>query len=85
MEVGIRELRDNLSRYLERVRSGDELVVTDRGAAVARVVPIDGGRLIDHLVAEGKVKRAPRRDRAPLPERVVGTGTVSDLIDHQRR
>ncbi|MGH8902079.1 MAG: type II toxin-antitoxin system Phd/YefM family antitoxin [Egibacteraceae bacterium] len=30
MEVGIRELRDHLSRYLDRVRDGDELVVTDR-------------------------------------------------------
>ena len=34
--VGVRELRQNLSRYLERVRAGDSLVVTDRGCEVAR-------------------------------------------------
>lgn len=34
--VGVRELRQNLSRYLERVRAGDSLVVTDRGREVAR-------------------------------------------------
>ncbi len=37
MEVGIRELKNHLSRYLERVRDGDEVVVTDRGRAIARV------------------------------------------------
>ena len=39
MEVGIRELRNHLSRYLDRVRDGDEVVVTDRGRAIARVTP----------------------------------------------
>ena len=29
MEVGVRDLRNNLSRYLDRVRSGEEVVVTD--------------------------------------------------------
>lgn len=47
MEVGIRELRDNLSRYLDRVRGGEEVVVTDRGHAVARVLPIGGERAIN--------------------------------------
>ena len=37
--VGIRELRQNLSRYLERVQRGEVLVVTDRGREVARLVP----------------------------------------------
>jgi prevent-host-death family protein len=44
MDVGIRDLRDNLSGYIDRVRGGDELVITDRGAAVARLVPLEGGR-----------------------------------------
>jgi prevent-host-death family protein len=37
--VGIRELRQNLSRYLDRVKAGEDLVVTERGAVVARLVP----------------------------------------------
>ena len=35
MEVGIRELKNHLSRYLDHVRDGDEVVVTDRGRAIA--------------------------------------------------
>ncbi len=37
--VGVRDLRQNLSRYLDRVKAGDSLVVTERGREVARLVP----------------------------------------------
>ncbi len=37
--VGVRELRQNLSKYLERVKNGEDLVVTERGKVVARLVP----------------------------------------------
>jgi prevent-host-death family protein len=37
--VGVRELRQNLSRYLDRVKAGEALVVTERGREVARLVP----------------------------------------------
>lgn len=37
--VGVRELRQNLSRYLELVKDGQTLTVTERGKEVARLVP----------------------------------------------
>lgn len=37
--VGVRELRQNLSRYLERVKEGETLTITERGREVARLVP----------------------------------------------
>jgi prevent-host-death family protein len=37
--VGVRELRQNLSRYLARVKEGESLVVTERGREVARLTP----------------------------------------------
>lgn len=30
-QVGVRELRDHLSRYLKKVKAGEELAVADRG------------------------------------------------------
>ncbi len=39
VRVGIRELRQNLSRYIERVKAGDTMVVTERGRHVALLVP----------------------------------------------
>ncbi len=84
MEVGIRELRNHLSRYLDRVRDGDELVVTDRGHAIARVVPVESERVLDRLIAEGVVTPArQKRSRAPQP--IDAKSTVSDLVGEQRR
>lgn len=38
--VGVRELRQNLSRYLDRVKDGESLIVTEHGREVARLVPL---------------------------------------------
>ena len=85
-EVGIRELRARLSRWIGRVRAGEELVVTDRGAPVARLVPIDQTDAYERLVAAGLLAppRVGRRDRRrPVP--VQTDGPVSDLVAEQRR
>lgn len=37
--VGVRELRQNLSRYLVEVKAGQSYVVTERGREVARLTP----------------------------------------------
>jgi prevent-host-death family protein len=84
VEVGVRELRNNLSRYLDKVRDGEEVVVTDRGRAIARVLPIGGEQAIDRLIREGRVTPAKMRRRS-RPRPVKTAGTVSDLIAEQRR
>ena len=85
MEVGIRELRSRLSEYLAQVRDGDEVVVTDRGRAIARIAPIEGGRALDRAIAEGLVTPAPNPVRTRPKHRVRARGTVSDLVSEQRR
>ena len=39
METGIRELKDNLSRYIRRIEAGEHVVVTAHGRIVAELVP----------------------------------------------
>ena len=85
MEVGIRELRADLSRFVKRVREGEEIVVTDRGEPVARIVSTDGLRKIDRLIAAGIVQPAPDRSGRRPRRRIRAKGTVSDLVDEQRR
>lgn len=85
MEAGVRELRDHLSRYLELVRDGAEVTVTDHGKAVARLVPLDRPRPLDRLIAEGLVTppRASKRTRSGSA--IAAKGSVSDLVAEQRR
>jgi prevent-host-death family protein len=85
-EVGIRDLKNGLSKYLERVRAGEEVIVTDRGRPVARLSAIDEstGRLAD-LVAAGVVRAPTRKTRRRPSRRIEAKGSVSDLVAEQRR
>jgi antitoxin (DNA-binding transcriptional repressor) of toxin-antitoxin stability system len=74
MDVGMRDLRDHLSRDVDQVRGGDELVITDRGSAVARFVPVEGERKLDRLIAEGVVAPAAKRPRTRRTRRVEARG-----------
>ncbi len=84
MDVGIRELRAGLSRYVARVKEGEEITVTEHGKPVARLVPLEGERKIDRLIREGVV--IPARSRTGwLPEPIKTKGIVSDIVLEQRR
>ncbi|MGI8425924.1 MAG: type II toxin-antitoxin system Phd/YefM family antitoxin [Actinomycetota bacterium] len=59
--VGIRQLRQNLSVYISRVRKGERYQVTERGVPVAVLGPISGSHgTLDRLAAQGLVQRASR-------------------------
>ena len=62
--VGIRELRQNLSVYVRRVREeGRAYDVTERGEPVARLTPLEGRptSTIDRMIAEGRITPSTRR------------------------
>jgi prevent-host-death family protein len=84
-EAGVRELRNNLSRYLEQVREGEEVTVTDRGVPIARIVPVDAPTAFEQLVRDGVVALAPVPGRSLPGRRVRASGGVSDLAATQRR
>ena len=85
MDVGIRELRAGLSRYVERVKQGEEIVVTEHGRPVARLVPMNGERKIDRLIREGTLIPGRRpKGRRPAPVDADGA-TLSDIVIEQRR
>jgi prevent-host-death family protein len=59
--IGIRELRQNASRYLRDTELGETIEITDRGRPLARLVPIECGvGSIGRLVAAGRLTPASR-------------------------
>ena len=84
MDVGIKELRDGLSRHLADVRAGATVTITDHGRPIARIVPVDRPSRLEQLIDEGRVTKPARRKR-PTTEPLVSNGSVSDLIAEQRR
>ncbi len=65
--IGVRELRQNASRYLALVKQGQRIAVTDRGELVAYLEPVDEPRTtLQRMIAAGKVRPA--------------TGSIRDLL-----
>jgi prevent-host-death family protein len=84
--VGVRELRQNLSIYLDRVKKGEVLTVTEHGAAVAILRPLPAaGSALDRLVAEGRARRPSRDMRSlPRPLQITLDRPLSALVDDDR-
>ena len=84
--VGVRELRQNLSIYLDRVKKGEVLTVTEHGAAVAMLRPLPpASTVLSRLVAEGRAT-APRKTLRDLrrPLEVKLAQPLSAILDELR-
>jgi prevent-host-death family protein len=85
--VGVRELRDHLSKYLAEVKEGREIVVTDHGRPIARLVPPEPGRSkLAQLIAEGRAQPPQTTERRRFqPIKLKDGGSISDIVIEQRR
>ncbi|HEX5216536.1 MAG TPA: type II toxin-antitoxin system prevent-host-death family antitoxin [Vicinamibacterales bacterium] len=80
--IGIREARKNLSVYLDRVKRGETVTITEHGLPVAILQPVEA---TDHpvlmLVAAGRAQPATRRaSNLPKPRRQTGPRSLSRLL-----
>ena len=86
MEVGIRELKNGLSRFLKQVQRGETVVVTDRGRPVARIVAAGIPPEMGRLLAEGRATWEGGRFRVPAHVAQLRVGPpLSESIAHDRR
>lgn len=84
VEVGVRELRNHLSDWLERAAAGEEVVVTERGRPKARLVPLTSADdVIARLVREGRA-RSPKRSRGSLPPPIPIEGSIMPFLEWAR-
>ena len=87
--IGVRELRQNASRYLALVKAGETVEVTERGELVALLAPPGRARSArDELVASGRLVPATSpsgRLRSPHPvPAAAGEPTNQELLDAER-
>ncbi|MBI2834985.1 MAG: type II toxin-antitoxin system prevent-host-death family antitoxin [Acidobacteria bacterium] len=84
--VGVRELKTRLGGYLETVRRGRTLVITDRGQPVAELKPLETSgtedAVLERLTAIGVVTRLENRSLAPFrPVRSRGSSVSAAIIE----
>lgn len=88
--VGIAELRQNLSKHLQRIRDGERLIVTDRNRPVATLGPPPGqDSPRARLIADGSLVAATnpdpiRIDRVRLDDPRAGSDALTTLREEER-
>ena len=89
--VGVRELRQNLSVYLDRVKEGERLEVTEHGRPVALLVPLPpADDQIARMIADGRII-PPKgdlgdwlRENPPLKMKIPGGKTLTQILLEMR-
>ncbi len=94
VHVGIAELKSQLSHFLSITRAGEEVLITDRGRPVARLMPLDESTAdvpvhIREMERRGEVRIGTRTTPEitgdlPLPKIKSGFSAVQALIDERR-
>jgi prevent-host-death family protein len=79
VEVGVRELRENLAEWLDRAAAGEEILVTERGKPKAVLRPPE--MPYERLIREGRITPA-RGPRRPLPPPLKWDGEGPTLTDY---
>jgi prevent-host-death family protein len=86
MEVGVRELRDNLSKWIGRAKRGQDILIIERGKPVAGLTHVEESPALDRLIAAGIVTPARRpKTKIRRGDLIKTKGSVSDLVREQRR
>lgn len=78
-EVGAFEAKSRLGQLLDRVEAGEEIVITRRGKAVARLVPPDS------TFDRGRSRKAVQAIRAMRKGVTLGRLRIKDLINEGRQ
>jgi prevent-host-death family protein len=81
--IGIREFKAQLSRYLQRVKRGESLIITERGKPIGRIVPTgrDIQSQVQGMVAAGLCAWNGKRYTPGEPVIINhGAGTLADLV-----
>ena len=87
--VGVRELRQNLSVYLDRVKHGETLEVTEHGQPIARLGPRPATpiSIIDQMIADGRITPATfdhRKIPPPPPNPDRSGQTLTEILLEMR-
>ena len=85
--AGIRELRQNLSRYIDRVKLGETIEVTEHGRLVAALVPRGAPDVLADLEAAGLHIRRPQIPWAslgPTPHAEPGQEPLTEVLARER-
>jgi len=86
--VGVKELKDHLSGYIKKVKSGETLIVTERGRPVAYMTRIGQEDIMDEvlpLIKEGVVEWKGGKPKGNPKAPAIKGKPTSEIVLEDRR
>jgi antitoxin (DNA-binding transcriptional repressor) of toxin-antitoxin stability system len=89
--AGIKDLKNNLSKDLYRIKKREDLLITERGKIIARIIPENNRKMefletLRPLIKEGLVKMPSRKLNKDIPSPAVVPGKpISEIALETRR
>lgn len=90
VEIGIRELRSDLSNHVKKAARGETVVITVGGKRTAKLVPLPTGpvrQTMEEAYESGRIIRAPRRGETPPPppkDKLLPQRPSKEVLDELR-
>ncbi len=87
-KVGIRELKNNLSKYLKCVKRGESLIITERHHSIALLEPIKSTSLkeVYAMIEKGIASwKGGKPCGSSYPIKIKGKKTIADRVSEDRR
>ncbi len=89
LKKGVKEVRDNFTQYLKRIKKGDEIIVTERGRPVAILRPVPSGtglqERLELAAMKGLIRLPLKAGNIPTHKKIKLKGkSLTDLILKER-
>ena len=88
--VGIRDAKMHLSKYIKMVQKGTEVIITDRGRPVGKIVPIQNeDRTLEERVKvledQGLIKKQSKKRIMKIPSTIPVSGNIAQKFLQEDR
>jgi prevent-host-death family protein len=87
MKAGIREVKNNLSRYLKYVKNGESVIITEHNKPIAKIVPLENNLLSEYdvLIKEGALSWSGGKPQGSSEKKSKDGKQISEYVTEDRR
>jgi prevent-host-death family protein len=87
MKVGVREMKNSLSRYLKYVKNGESIVITERNKPIAKIIPIEDNVSPEYevLIKEGTLSWSGGKPQGATEKKDKQDKQLDEYVTEDRR
>lgn len=87
MRVGVREMKNGLSRYLKYVKKGESIIITERNIPIAKIIPIEDNLPPEYefFIKEGALSWSGGKPQGAVEKKSNNDKQLAEYVTEDRR